>query len=35
MAFVPSFYKTKIVKATVIDECSGQFIPAEVSIKNP
>ncbi|MFH1052493.1 MAG: OmpA family protein [bacterium] len=35
MAFVPSFYKTKIVKVTVIDECSQQFIPAEITIKNP
>ena len=35
MAFVPSFYKTKIVKVTVIDECSQEFIPAEITIKNP
>jgi outer membrane protein OmpA-like peptidoglycan-associated protein len=35
MAFVPSFYKTKIVKVTVIDECSQDFIPAEITIKNP
>lgn len=35
MAFVPSFYKTKIVRVTVIDECSQEFIPAEVQIKNP
>jgi outer membrane protein OmpA-like peptidoglycan-associated protein len=35
MAFVPSFYKTKIVKVTVIDECSQEFIPAEIQIKNP
>ncbi|MFC2131455.1 OmpA family protein [Bacteroidota bacterium] len=35
MAFVPSFYKTIIVKVTVIDECSQAFIPAEITIKNP
>ncbi len=35
MAFVPSFYKTKIVKVTVVDECSQEFIPAAVTIKNP
>jgi len=35
MAFVPSFYKTKILKVTVIDECSQEFIPAQVTIKNP
>jgi outer membrane protein OmpA-like peptidoglycan-associated protein len=35
MAFVPSFYKTKIVKITVIDECSQEFIPSKVIIKNP
>jgi len=35
MAFVPSFYKTKIVKVTVIDDCSQAFIPAEITLKNP
>ncbi len=35
MAFVPSFYKTKILKVTVIDECSQEFIPAQITIKNP
>ncbi len=35
MAFVPTFFKTKIVKITVIDECSQALIPAEITIKNP
>lgn len=35
MAFVPSFYKTVIVKGIVVDKCSGENIPSLVSIKNP
>jgi len=35
MAFVPSFFKAVNVKGTVVDECSGDFIPAEISIFNP
>ncbi|MCX6155428.1 MAG: OmpA family protein [Candidatus Kapabacteria bacterium] len=34
MAFVPSFFKTTIVKGTIIDECSGDFIPGTISILN-
>jgi outer membrane protein OmpA-like peptidoglycan-associated protein len=35
MAFVPTFFRSVVVKGTVVDECSGEFIPAEVTIKNP
>lgn len=35
MAFVPSFFKATNVIGTVIDECSGDFIPAHITVKNP
>jgi len=35
MAFVPSFFKAVNVITTVVDECSGEFIPAKVTLKNP
>lgn len=35
MAFVPTFFKTIIVKVQVVDECSGVPIPAIVKMKNP
>lgn len=35
MAFVPSFFQTVIVKGTVFDECSQEFIPAQIEVKNP
>lgn len=35
MAFVPSFFRAVNVLTTVIDECSQEFIPAVVSVKNP
>lgn len=35
MAFVPTFFRAVNVQTTVIDECSGEFIPAKISIKNP
>ncbi len=35
MAFVPTFFKAVNLVGTVIDECSGEFIPASVIIKNP
>ncbi len=35
MAFVPTFFKTVIVKGVVVDKCSGENIPSFVSIKNP
>lgn len=35
MAFVPTFFRTVNMIATVVDECSGEFIPATVAIKNP
>lgn len=35
MAFVPSFYKTVIVKGMVVDKCSGENIPSHITIKNP
>lgn len=35
MAFVPSFFKAVNLIGTVVDECSGDFIPAVVTIKNP
>lgn len=34
MAFVPSFFKAVNLIVTVVDECSGEFIPAQVTIKN-
>ncbi|MDQ1265779.1 MAG: OmpA-like protein [Bacteroidota bacterium] len=35
MAFVPTYFRTTIVKGTVIDECSQEFIPASITIRNP
>jgi outer membrane protein OmpA-like peptidoglycan-associated protein len=35
MAFVPSYFRAVVVKTTVIDECSGENIPAIVTIKSP
>lgn len=35
MAFVPSFFKAVSIAGTVLDECTGEFIPARVSIRNP
>jgi outer membrane protein OmpA-like peptidoglycan-associated protein len=35
MAFVPSFFRAVNVKVKVVDECSGQNIPATVTISNP
>ncbi|MBM2815550.1 MAG: OmpA-like protein [Ignavibacteria bacterium] len=35
MAFVPSFFRTVLVKGTVVDECSQEFIPSQITIKNP
>ncbi|TNE36217.1 hypothetical protein EP342_00725 [bacterium] len=35
MAFVPSFFKAVNITGTVKDECTGEFIPARISIRNP
>lgn len=35
MAFVPRYFRAVVLKTTVIDECSGENIPAVVTIKNP
>lgn len=35
MAFVPSFFKAINLITTVVDECSQEFIPATITIKNP
>ncbi len=35
MAFVPSFFKAVNVITTVVDECTGDFIPATITIKSP
>lgn len=35
MAFVPSFFKAVNLTGTVVDECSGDFISAAITIKNP
>ncbi|MFP4527746.1 MAG: OmpA family protein [Candidatus Kapaibacterium sp.] len=35
MAFVPTFFRSVVVKGTVVDECSQEYIPAKVTIKNP
>ncbi len=35
MAFVPSFFKAVSLAGTVRDECTGEFIPARISIRNP
>ncbi len=34
MAFVPSFFKAVNLIVTVVDECSGEFIPAKITTKN-
>ena len=34
MAFVPSFFKAVNLTGTVVDECSGDFIPAHITVKN-
>lgn len=34
MAFVPSFFKAVNLLGTVVDECSGEFIPAKITVKN-
>lgn len=34
MAFVPSFFKAVNLIVTVVDECSGEFIPAKITLKN-
>jgi len=34
MAFVPTYFRSMNVIGTVIDECSQEFIPAEITIKN-
>jgi len=35
MAFVPTFFRAVNVAGTVVDECTGEFIPAKIEIKNP
>ncbi len=35
MAFVPSFFRAVNVLTTVKDECSQEFIPATITVKNP
>ncbi|MCX6148739.1 MAG: OmpA family protein [Candidatus Kapabacteria bacterium] len=35
MAFVPSFFKTVPLSGTVLDECTNEFIPANITIRNP
>ena len=35
MAFVPTFFRTVLVKGTVTDECSDEFIPAKITVNNP
>jgi outer membrane protein OmpA-like peptidoglycan-associated protein len=35
MAFVPKFFRTKLVTVKVKDECTGEFLPAQVSVFNP
>ncbi len=35
MAFVPSFFKAVNVITTVVDECTGDFIPATITVKSP
>ena len=35
MAFVPSFFKAVNLITTVVDECSGEFIPAKITVRNP
>jgi len=35
MAFVPTFFRAVNLRVSVIDECSGENIPAMITIKNP
>lgn len=35
MAFVPTFFRAVNLIGTVVDECSGEFIPADIVVKNP
>lgn len=35
MAFVPTFFRAVNLTGTVVDECSDEFIPALITIKNP
>jgi len=35
MAFVPSFFKTIPLTVTSVDECTQDFIPSKITIKNP
>ncbi|HRT67492.1 MAG TPA: OmpA family protein, partial [Bacteroidota bacterium] len=35
MAFVPTFFRNVVVKITVVDECTQEFIPSKISMKNP
>lgn len=35
MAFVPTFFRAVNVAGTVVDECTGEFIPASITIRNP
>ncbi len=35
MAFVPTFFRSKVVKITVKDECTNEFIPSLIEIYNP
>ncbi|MCX7880604.1 MAG: OmpA family protein [Ignavibacteria bacterium] len=35
MAFVPAYFRAVVVKVRVIDECSGDNLPAYVTIRNP
>jgi outer membrane protein OmpA-like peptidoglycan-associated protein len=35
MAFVPSFFRTVLLKGAVVDKCSGENIPSTITIRNP
>ncbi|MCX7930619.1 MAG: OmpA family protein [Chlorobi bacterium] len=35
MAFVPTFFRAVQVRVQVLDECSGENIPATITIRNP
>ncbi len=35
MAFIPRFFRAVVVKTSVIDECTGEHIPASITIKSP
>lgn len=35
MAFVPTFFRAVQVRVQVVDECSGENIPATITIRNP